>query len=110
MIYAVDFDGTLCIDEYPRIGEPRREIIDFIKQEQAAGAKLILWTCRSGTQLLAACIWCSEQGLKFNAINSNLPENIAKYGNDCRKVYADVYLDDRALYPARWTIKKTFRN
>jgi len=25
-----------------------------------------------------------------------LPENIVKYGNDCRKVYADFYVDDKA--------------
>ena len=97
MIYAVDFDGTLCIDQYPEIGEPRPGVIDFIKAERARGAKLILWTCRCGSYLPAALEWCTERGLMFDAVNENLPEHTAKYNNDCRKVYADRYIDDRNI-------------
>lgn len=98
MIYAVDFDGTLCVDRYPEIGEPRPGVIDFVKSEQTRGAKLILWTCRSGTDLDAAVKWCAAHGLTFDAVNENLPENIARHNNDCRKVYADRYIDDRNLF------------
>ena len=34
MIYAVDFDGTLCVEKYPGIGEPRQNVIDFCKQKE----------------------------------------------------------------------------
>lgn len=98
MIYAVDFDGTLCIDQYPQIGEPRPSVIAFVKAERARGAKLILWTCRCGADLSAALEWCAERGLTFDAVNENLPEHIAKYNNDCRKVYADRYIDDRSIF------------
>ena len=37
-----------------------------------------------------------EHGLEFDAVNENLPEMIEWYGNDCRKVFADVYIDDKA--------------
>lgn len=97
MIYAVDFDGTLCVDKYPEIGDPRPGVIDFVKSEQSRGAKLILWTCRCGEWLDAAVEWCREQGLTFDAVNENLPEHIALYDNDCRKVYADRYIDDRNI-------------
>ena len=42
MIYAIDFDGTLCFDEYPRIGAPRPDVLDFAKRIRRAGDRLIL--------------------------------------------------------------------
>lgn len=45
-IIAVDFDGTLCENNWPEIGEPKKEVITYLKGRQAAGDKLILWTCR----------------------------------------------------------------
>lgn len=96
-IIAVDFDGTLCKDNYPGIGEPRKEIIDFIKFQKDTGAALILWTCRVGDQLQEAIKWCRHHGIEFDEINKNMPDHIAKYENDTRKVYADIYLDDRCL-------------
>ena len=97
MIYAVDFDGTLCEDKYPDIGRAKYKMIDFIKRERLRGAKIILWTCRCGERLSAAERWCGEHDITFDAVNENLPENIAQYGGDPRKVYADCYIDDRNM-------------
>ena len=36
-------------------------------------------------------------GLDFDYINSNSDENIAKYGNDCRKIYYDKLIDDKVI-------------
>ena len=93
MIYAVDFDDTLCVDAYPEIGEPRTEIIEHFKNLKAQGHKLILNTCREGEMLKKAVEWCAEYGLYFDAHNENLPERIEKYGGDCRKLSADFYYD-----------------
>ena len=43
--------------------------------------------------------WCRDLGIEFDVINDNLdPElNIREYGYSCRKVYADIYLDDKAM-------------
>ena len=95
MIYAVDFDGTLCTNEFPDIGAPHPAIIEFIKRRRADGDKIILWTCRSGQSLTSAVAWCSGYGLEFDAVNDNLAENIACYNNNSRKVNADFYIDDR---------------
>jgi hypothetical protein len=97
MIYAIDFDGTLCINEYPNIGQPIYKTIIFCKERKAEGHKLILWTCRSGKHLDEAVAWCKEQGLTFDAVNENLPEMIELFDNDCRKVFADYYIDDKNL-------------
>lgn len=98
-IIAVDFDGTLCKNAWPDIGEPRREVIDYVLREQRAGAKLILWTNRHHKRLKEAVDWCKERGVIFDAVNANLPEIVRAFGGDTRKVFADEYLDDRAVNP-----------
>ena len=96
---AVDFDGTIVQDAYPNIGKINYKTVGYIKRHQEHGAKLILWTCRSGSHLEEAIKVCNGLGIRFDAINDNLPEIKEKYGNNSRKIYADVYLDDRAFIP-----------
>ena len=100
MIIAVDFDGTLCENKYPEIGEPNADLIKQLLKQQENGDKFILWTCRTGKLLDEALIWCRELGIVFDAINENLPERIEQYGGDCRKVSADEYWDDKAYQMA----------
>jgi hypothetical protein len=95
MIYAIDFDGYLCQDAWPEIGEPKLDTINHFRRLREQGHKLILWTCREGERLQEAVKWCAAHGLEFDAVNANLPEQIEKYGNDCRKIGADWYCDDR---------------
>ena len=98
MIYAVDFDGTLCTNAWPDIGEPNIAFIRHFRELREQGHKLILWTCREGELLCKAVAWCAKWGLYFDAHNNNLPELIAQYGGDCRKISADFYLDDKNLF------------
>lgn len=95
-IYAFDFDGTLCEDKFPDIGPAREHAIKQAKAIKADGNILILWTCRCGERLQEAIDFCKSHGLEFDYVNENVPENIEKYGNDCRKIYADYYIDDKA--------------
>ena len=86
-IIAVDFDGTLCVDCYPGIGAPNRRLIRWLTGEKENGSRLILWTCRG------------RQGLAFDAVNDNLDEIKMRYGSNARKIFADIYIDDRACVP-----------
>lgn len=94
---AIDFDGTLCKNEYPGIGEPIEIVIREAKRKQAEGCGLILWTCREGKLLDEAIDWCREHGLVFDAINDNLPEWKEMFQNNPRKVGATEYWDDRGF-------------
>lgn len=98
-VIAVDFDDTLCAGKWPDIGEPNYKLIEYLKDQQAAGVRLILWTCRCGTMLSNAVEWCREYGLEFDTVNENLPELIESYGSDSRKINADIYIDDKAVNP-----------
>lgn len=94
-IIAVDFDGTLCENKWPDIGAPNKELIDYIKNEQEHGARIILWTCRVGDILDEAVKWCFDLDLLFDAVNENVPEQIELFGGDARKIFATEYIDDR---------------
>ena len=96
-VFAVDFDGTLCEENYPNIGKPHLDRIKYLIRLQKEGNKLVLWTCRCGEYLNEAVEWCKNHGLTFDAINENLPERIEQYGGDCRKLSADYYIDDKNI-------------
>ena len=100
-IIAVDFDGTLITDNtWPDVqGKPNDQLFIHLINERKNGNKIILNTCRCGEHLLPAVEFCRDHGLEFDAINENLPELIAAYGSDSRKISADIYIDDNACHP-----------
>ena len=95
--YAIDFDGTLCKNAWPEIGEPNVAMIEYVKALRKIGHKIILWTCREGADLEKAVSWCAEQGIIFDAVNDNLEEIKQRFGGNSRKIVAHFYIDDRAV-------------
>lgn len=98
-IIAVDFDGTLCRESYPKIGLPNLPLIYLLRNLRMDGKQIILWTCRCGERLDEAVAWCKRFGLEFDAVNENVPETLERYGMEARKISADVYIDDKACFP-----------
>lgn len=98
-IIAVDFDGTLCEDNFPYIGKEKKNVIDAVLQEQSNGAYIILWTCRGGQTLTDALTWCGCRGLYFDAVNDNVTEIKEMFGGNSRKIVADEYWDDKSRHP-----------
>jgi hydroxymethylpyrimidine pyrophosphatase-like HAD family hydrolase len=66
---AVDFDGTIVEDEYPKIGKPIIFAFDTLKKLQEKGHRLILWTYRKGKALDEAVEFCKQNGIIFYAVN-----------------------------------------
>jgi hypothetical protein len=98
-VIAVDFDGTLVKNEYPQIGTPILATFDLCKRAQERGLKVILWTCRTGELLQNAIDFCESRGLVFDAVNDNVDEVKAWLDGKPRKIYADLYIDDRSALP-----------
>ena len=48
---AVDFDGTIVEHMYPEIGKENLFAFQTLKELEKKGAKLILWTYRTGKEL-----------------------------------------------------------
>lgn len=107
-IIAVDFDGTLCTECYPKIGMPNLPLIGLLRQLREQGKQVILWTCRCGEQLQEALEWCSLFGLEFDAVNENVADTLQRYGTESRKISADVYVDDKSCFP--WMTEQEWNN
>ena len=96
LIIAVDFDGTIVEDAYPRIGKPVLFAFETLKKLQSEGHRLILWTYRCGHRLDEAVKFCEDNGIHFYAVNSSFPEE--EYTNEVsRKINADLFIDDRNI-------------
>ena len=91
---AIDFDGTCVEHDYPAVGMDVAGAAETLRQLQAKGHRLILYTMRSGELLRAAVEWFHSHKIELWAINEN-PEQRAWSASP--KVYADYYIDDAAL-------------
>jgi len=96
IVIAVDFDGTIVDDAYPKIGKPRIFAFETLKRLQKDGHRLILWTYRSGDRLHDAVAFCKENGINFYAVNHSFPEEVYD-GTISRKINADLFIDDRNI-------------
>jgi len=96
MIIAVDFDGTIVEHRFPHIGPPILNALKILKKLKAEGHILILWTYRSGGELEEAVKYCKRNGLEFNAVNNSSMDEYSDVTYS-RKIYADLYIDDRNL-------------
>lgn len=96
LIIAIDFDGTVVEDAYPKIGKPMIFAFETLKKLQEEGHRLILWTYRCGNKLDEAVAFCEANGIHFYAVNKSFPEE--EYESSVsRKIHADLFIDDRNI-------------
>ena len=93
VIYAIDFDGTIVENAFPEIGKLKVVADYFIRALKKRGDKWILYTMREGEHLERALEYLREIDLVPDAVNDNLPEIKEFYGNNPRKVFANIYID-----------------
>ena len=93
---AVDFDGTIAEDLYPKIGKPMPFAFETMKMLQDKGHRLILWTVRTGKPLREAVEFCKNHGIEFYAVNNEFEEEQFS-GRNSRKINADIFIDDRNI-------------
>jgi len=96
LILAIDFDGTIVDDAYPKVGKPKLFAIETLKKLQGDGHRLILWTYRSGERLDEAVAFCKSKGIEFYAVNKSFPEEQFDETKS-RKIHADLFIDDRNI-------------
>lgn len=94
MVIAVDFDGTVVDHRFPAIGPDVPGAVVVLSELVNRGAKIILWTMRSGQYLDAAVSWYNDKGIPLFGVNTN-PEQIT--WTKSPKAYANLYIDDAAL-------------
>jgi hypothetical protein len=90
-ILALDLDDTLLHDAHPDLGKPVAGIIPQLEALRATGWVIVIWTVRNEDKEISEHL--KRLGIPFDYINDH-PWNIK---GASRKIYADVYLDNRAL-------------
>ena len=98
-ILAIDFDLTICMSDYPDLGPERENAGLVIRKLMAQGYGIVINTCREGLALSDAIHWMEEHNIPYHYLNCNFPHLIEKYGADCRKISADMYIDDKGVDP-----------
>ena len=96
-IIAVDFDGTIVEDRYPKIGKPFPFAFETLRLLQRDGHRVILWTYRSGEKLQEAIDFLHKSGITPYSVNSSYPEERFDESQASRKINADIFIDDRNL-------------
>lgn len=91
---CVDFDGTICVHEYPLIGEENKPCIEILKKWQENGIGIILDTMRDGKTLEEAVKWLKERGIKLYGIGKEPDQDKWTKSN---KAYGIFSIDDRNL-------------
>lgn len=96
---AVDFDGTITLpSKYPITGKIRPECVGVLRAVRLK-YYLILWTHRTGQDLLDAIRICEEAGITFDFVN----ENPLKGNYDGKKIFFDICIDDKNIgYTVDW--------
>ena len=94
MVFAVDFDGTICEHDFPDIGKEMPNAIRTLMDLQNTGHLIIIWTCRCYPYLTPMIEWLGLRGFKPDGVNCNA-YNTPLFAYP--KILADVYIDDRNL-------------
>lgn len=90
---CVDFDGTCVTHEYPETGKDIGAA-PVLKELEANGHQLILYTMRSATGLQNAIDWFIANEIVLYGVQYNPTQTQWTSSNKC---YAQVYIDDAAL-------------
>ena len=106
MYICIDFDGTCCIHEFPKIGKDIGAV-PVLKKLIENGHQLILFTMRSDidgvknknfelpNNLLTDVVnWFKDNDIELYGINENPTQ---KTWTKSPKAYAQLYIDDAAL-------------
>lgn len=94
MFVCVDFDGTIVDHRYPDIGEPAPGALHSLRGWAEKGAKLILFTMRSGAELAEAVAYLRGEGVDLFGVNENPTQ---KRWTESPKAYGHIYVDDAAF-------------
>jgi hydroxymethylpyrimidine pyrophosphatase-like HAD family hydrolase len=88
---AIDLDGTLLENKFPQLGKPNPDLVRVLQAVRAVGWRIVIWTVRADSPELREHL--DRYGVPYDDVNFN-PGGPS---NGSGKIYADVYLDDRAL-------------
>ena len=91
---CIDFDGTMVEHEFPYLGKPIDDSVYWMQRYVVAGAKIVLWTMRSGRELQHAVDYCAQAGIELYGVNRNPSQD---EWTSSPKAYGNIYIADAAF-------------
>jgi hypothetical protein len=91
IIIACDYDDT--ISPWKMKGFDPKRVIEVLKIAKSTGAFIVIFTACNEERYSEITEYCKSQGLDIDAINET-PIDLP-YGKN-KKIYANVFIDDRA--------------
>ena len=94
---AIDFDGTIVEDNFPdspKLKKGAKEIINYFKD---MGCDICIWTCRDLWFATEVKSFLEVNEIKYDSINAGAEVYIHS-----RKIFADVYIDDKSMIDFTW--------
>lgn len=88
LVIAYDFDNTVY--DYHKGGHTYNDVIQLLRDLKSLGCYLTVWTANTDEKFVAQYLHMNE--IPFDAINDNPPF----WKGECRKIYYNALLDDRA--------------
>lgn len=97
IIIAVDFDDTISPWKFNSDDDNSRysKIIDTLRIAKETGAYIVVFTACNTDRHQNIKEYCSSKRLEIDAINET-PIKSIPYGRNGSKIYANIFLDDRA--------------
>jgi predicted HAD superfamily phosphohydrolase YqeG len=89
---AYDFDDTVY--DFHQKGRKYTEVVELLRRAKAANCYLIVWTGNEDMEMVRA--YLADNDIPYDSINENPPF----WKGKGRKLYANLYLDDRAGLPS----------
>lgn len=94
-LIAIDFDDTIVDSDFPHILAEKAHAKRVMKRIVEAGGQIAVWTARS--DLKPVRTFLKLNGFPYHYINESFKEVLEEHPEDARKIFADVYIDDRNL-------------
>ena len=95
---AVDFDGTLVEEVWPRIGDWLPGAVDGLKRLADEFDEVVIWTCRTAEvdtdEKTPRDNYDQLLGIEMMLVDKEIPENVYIWEKPY-KPPADVYLDNK---------------
>jgi hypothetical protein len=108
LIVAVDFDDTLY--DFHKDGSSYEMVKQLVRELKGIGCYIIIWTGNQDIDLVVS--YLKDNNVPYDSINDEAPISKKLLGDAIpRKVYANVYIDDRAgLFQVYNDLKKLIEN
>lgn len=93
MDIVIDFDGSVVTHDYPRVGVSIGAV-PILKKLVENKHRLVLFTMRSGKELMDAINWFKDNEIPLFGIQTNPTQHA---WTDSPKAYGQLIIDDAAL-------------